>query len=91
MYAIQEWVFPSMPLVIQKPLYKIKHMLMWNAVLRAGIEAYLGVAMGCMMSLSKPSLASKEAILNLVMSFFMLLYLFGYPCFIIWFLKKNRF
>lgn len=90
--AIEKHLIHSFPTWAQNLIKKLKGKLMYNSMLRAGIESYMVTTMGCFMAFNtKVSFETSEDTLNSLTTFMMLPYIFGFPLWVRWFLVRNRF
>ena len=71
---------------------KIKAKIFWNSVLRALIEQYMPITIAAFQSIQKgTNWDNFETSLNSVSNFLFIPYIIGYPFWIVFFLKRNRF
>ena len=71
---------------------KLKMKLFWNAVLRALIEQYMPICVTVMQSVQKGNNWDNfETSINSLSNYVFMPYIIGYPIWILWFLRRNRF
>ena len=71
---------------------KLKMKLFWNAVLRALIEQYMPICVAAMQSIERGNnWDSFETKINSLSNYVFVPYIIGYPIWIVWFLRRNRF
>lgn len=66
---------------------------MWNSILRAMIESYMSTTLGAFLAIKDKINFSGgfEDVANSLGAFMMFPYIFGFPIWMAWFLRRNRF